>query len=82
MNSNTSRAWDPLHDHLEIPDVIILGYKVNDRCPISIELVDGCTNIAFEATRVVVKTGACEGTSAIERERYGSKVDSHILKRP
>lgn len=59
MHAELTVGEDALHDHLEVPDVIVLEDQVNDRTYIGIPTDDLCGEVTLQAAGVIVEGVAC-----------------------
>lgn len=83
VDADRPAAGDPLHSHLEIPDILVVEEELHDGGGIGITLENRGREIALQAPRVVVKGGGLHGHSpAGKAEPCRAQVDRVIHKGP
>lgn len=78
MDANVSSTWSTLHSHLEVPDIVRRQNIPYNRRSVSKALVDGISEVAFEATGVMGRSISIRENGCIgQRMRHWSKGQSH-----
>jgi hypothetical protein len=82
VHTERTGAGDALHDHLEVPDVIVLENQVNDRTYVGKRADDLCGEVTLKAAGVIVQGVARRYYRASRERKIGrTQVDGVINKR-
>lgn len=83
VDADRAAAGDALHDHLEVPDVVVIEDERHDGGGVDEHLQDRGGEIALQTARVPVEgVGLGYDLPAGDVERRGAQVDGVVDKRP